>query len=201
MDPTSSAPPIVAVVVTCDPGPWLESVLASIARQDYPDLSVLVIDAGSETDPLPRVAAILPEAYVHRLSRRVGFGRAANEALKAVEGASHFLLCHDDVVLAPDATRLLVEEAYRSNAGIVGPKVLEWDTSDRLVSVGVGVDRTGATHALVERGELDQGQHDSVREVFMVPSGVTLVRADLFVDLGGFDPLVGQFGEDLDLCW
>ncbi|MGH9078266.1 MAG: hypothetical protein ACRDY0_12605, partial [Acidimicrobiales bacterium] len=56
-------------------------------------------------------------------------------------------------------------------------------------------------HPLVDPGELDQEQHDAVRDVFVAPSGVTLVRADLFVALGGFGPGVDQFGDDLDLCW
>src|SRR5687767_14686765 len=112
------APPVVAVVVTCDPGPWLEDVLAALDDQDYPNFSVLVVDDASTEDPTTRVAAVLPSAYVRRLPLRKGFGAACNEALELVEGASHYLFCHDDVAPDPDAVRLLVEEAFRSNAGI-----------------------------------------------------------------------------------
>ena len=63
MDPQPSAPPVVAVVVTCDPGPWLEETLSALAGQDYPNLSVLVIDAASAGDPTPRVAAILTRGF------------------------------------------------------------------------------------------------------------------------------------------
>ncbi|HWG73016.1 MAG TPA: glycosyltransferase family 2 protein [Acidimicrobiales bacterium] len=201
MDPQPSAPPVVVVVVSTDPGDWFEECLASIAAQEYPNLSVLVVDTASAVDPTPRVAAVLPRAYVRRLSERVGFGRAANEVLDIVEGASLYLFCHDDVALEPDATRVLVEEAFRSNAGITGPKVVQWEEPARLLAVGAGVDKVGVVHPLVEPGELDQEQHDAVRDVFVVPSGATLVRADLFAALGGFDPAVAQFGEDLDLCW
>ena len=37
-------------------------------------------------------------------------------------------------------------------------------------------------------GELDQEQHDAVRDVFYVSRAAMLVRADLFPELGGFDP-------------
>nr|MDQ2754946.1 glycosyltransferase family 2 protein [Actinomycetota bacterium] len=97
MDTQPSAPPVVAAVVTCDPGPWFEEALQSLADQDYPNLSVLVIDAASSVDPTDRVAAVLPSAFVRRLDKRVGFGRAANDVLNVVEGASHYVLCHDDV--------------------------------------------------------------------------------------------------------
>ena len=44
----ADVPPVVAVVVTCDPGWWLEPCLRALVAQDYPQLAVLVIDAGSE---------------------------------------------------------------------------------------------------------------------------------------------------------
>ena len=53
----------------------------------------------------------------------------------------------------------------------------------------------------MERGELDQEQHDAVRDVFALPSACMLVRADLFRALGGFDPSISFYGDDVDLCW
>src|SRR5581483_10971066 len=98
-------PPVVAVMVTCNPGWWMEDCLESLAQQDYPALSVLVIDADSAEDPTGRVATVLPTAFVRRVHRRRGFGLAANEVLSVVEGASHFVFCHDDVILTPSAVR------------------------------------------------------------------------------------------------
>ena len=199
--PEEQAPPVVAVVVACDPGPWFEECLEALGAQDYPNLDVLVVDAASHEELTARVAAVLPRAFILRQGERSGFSAAANEVLLAVEGASHLLICHDDVAPAPDAVRLMVGEAYRSNAGIVGPKLVEWDAPDRLIEVGIGVDRFGVAVERVEREELDQAQHDEVREVFAVPGGCTLVRADLFRALGGFDLDIELFGEDVDLCW
>ncbi|HYX44108.1 MAG TPA: glycosyltransferase family 2 protein, partial [Acidimicrobiales bacterium] len=201
MDSPLQAPPVVAVVVTCDPGPWLEEALAALAAQDYPNLSVLVVDANSTVDPTPRVSQVLPGAYVRRLPVNAGFGGSANAALEIVEGASHLLFCHDDVAPEPDAVRLMVEEAFRSNAGMVAPKLVDWRDPARLLAVGVGADKSGAPYPLVERGELDQEQHDAVRDVFVAPGACTLVRADLFASLGGFDPVMRLYGEDLDLSW
>ncbi len=200
-DPSSPAPAVVAVVVTRDPGLWFGEVLESLASQDYPNLSVLVIDAGSAEDPTPTVAAAMPSAFVRRLEKATGFGTAANEVLSIVEGASHYLFCHDDVALSPDAIRLLVEEAFRSNAGIASPKYVVWDAPEHLLAVGLTTDKVGAVRSLVDRGELDQEQHDAVREILVAPSGATLVRADLFSELGGFDGVVDCDGEDLDLSW
>src|SRR3984957_9592122 len=195
------APPVVAVVIAHDPGPWFEETLASLESQDYAELSVLVLDAASDEDLTTRVAAVLPTAYVRRFDENRGFGTTVNEVQAMVDGADYFLLCHDDEALLPDAVHLLVEEAFRSNAGIVSPKVVSWDDPERLIHVGMTVDKGGSVVDRVQPGEIDHGQHDAVRDVFVAPGGTTLVRADLFDELGGFDTAIVAMGEDLDLCW
>ncbi|MEO7556047.1 MAG: glycosyltransferase family 2 protein, partial [Acidimicrobiales bacterium] len=196
-----AAPSVVAVVVTHDAGPWLEDCLHALAEQHYVALSVLVIDADSAEDPTARVATVLPSAYVRKLTKNPGYGPAANEVLDVVEGASFFLFCHDDIAPEPDALQAMVEEAFRSNAGIVAPKLVQWDAPERLLQVGLAADKTGVPAPLVERGELDQEQHDGVADVFVAPGGCTLVRADLFAALGGYDASIDLLGEDVDLSW
>ena len=95
----------------------------------------------------------------------------------------------------------MVEELYRSNAGIVGPKLVTWDNPRVLQDVGLDVDRFGQPASRVDVGEVDQEQHDAVTDVFAVPSACLLVRADLFRALGGFDAAMSFHGEDVDLCW
>ena len=199
--PEELAPPVVAVVVSHDPGPWLEECLESLRAQDYPGLTVLVIDQASEPPLADRIAAVTPEFYLRRLETNLGFGPGANAVRGVVDGASHFVFCHDDVVLAPDAIRQMVEEAFRRNAGIIGPKLVDPDDDDRILQLGLGVDRFGAPVPRVERLEFDQSQHDEVQEVFAVPGGCILIRADLFDALEGFDDQISMFGEDVDLCW
>jgi GT2 family glycosyltransferase len=203
MDPQPSAPPLVAVVVADEPGEWFEEALQAVGSQDYPNQSVLVIDSAGKGDPGPRVASVLPDAFLRRPpgGRGAGYAAAANDVLKTVQGAAFLVFCHDDVAPEPDALRLMVEESLRSNAGIVAPKLVDWDRPDRLLGVGLSVDKTGASGPLVDHGELDQEQHDSVRDVFAVSSACLLVRADLFAELGGFDPAMDDYGADVDLCW
>lgn len=195
------APPVVAVVVTHDPGPDFEVALAQLAAQDYPALSILVVDSGSNHDPTARIAEVAPNAFVKRLEQNVGFAVAANETLRAVQGATFLLLCHDDIAPESDCVRILVEEAYRSNAAIVGPKLVDYAEPNVLLDVGQSIDRFGEPYSGLEPDELDQEQHDSVRDVFFVTDAAMLVRSDLFTELEGFDPATFPGGEDLDLCW
>ena len=197
----SLVPPVVAVLVTHDPGDWFDETLASLAAQNYPDLSVLVIDTASAVDPTPQILEVLPDARIERLDRDPGYSAAANLARDLAEGTAFHLFCHDDIALEPDTVRRLVEEAFRSNAGIVGPKLVSWQDPTRILQVGMSADKTGVLSPIAEPGELDQQQHDAVRDVFTVTGACTLVRADLFEALGGFDEGITSLGEDLDLCW
>jgi GT2 family glycosyltransferase len=202
---TQQAPPVVAVVIVHDPGPWFDTTMAALARQDYPNLRMLflVADGAVPFDEVQeRIVSVIPTAFVRSLGANAGFGPSANEVLRLVEGDNGlFLVCHDDVAPEPDALRLLVEELYRSNAGAVGPKFVEWDEPRVLQSVGLSMDRFGEIDPVVEVGEVDQEQHDGVRDVFALPSAYFLVRADLFRQLGGFDPAIDFHGEDVELCW
>jgi GT2 family glycosyltransferase len=195
------APPVVAVVVANDPGPWFEDVLASLGTQDYPNLNVLVLVTDDFSDAPARVRSRLPDAYVRSVGGNPGFGPAANAALKLVEGNGFFCFLHDDIVLDSDVISLLIEELYRSNAGLVGPKLVDWGDPRVLQHVGQGADRFGEIDPFVEPGEVDQEQHDAVRDVFVLPTACLLVRADLFRELGGFHPGIDYHGDDLDLCW
>lgn len=199
--PEEAAPTVVAVVVTSEAGPYFDATLNSLAAQDYPSLTAVVVDAASGSDTPARVATAIPGAYVRRLESNPGYAAAANQALETVEGAAYLLFCHDDVALDSDAVRQLVEESYRSNAGIVTPKFVDWEDVSRLQHVGAGLDRIGGIVPLVEPGELDHEQHDRVRDVFVAPGGCMLVRADLFSSLGGFDEGMTMLGEDVDLSW
>lgn len=198
-------PGVVAAIVVHEPSPVLPEVLEALGAQTYPDLQVLVLLANADEEFVARVQSltsnILPAAHV-RPVQAAGYGTAANGVLSFVEGTSgYFLLLHDDVALAPDAVRILVEESLRSKAAVVGPKLLEWDDPKRLQSVGFEGDRFGDLFDVVEPHEVDQEQHDAIRDVFVLSTACLLVRADLFRKLGGFEPSIRRYGEGLDFCW
>lgn len=201
-----TAPSVVSVMVVHEPGDWFDETLDALAAQDYPNLRSLFLLTPGLDDELAettaRIRRVIPSAFIRELGADVGFGPAVNEVLRLVEGDNgFFLLCHDDIAPDPRAVRILVAELFRSNAGIVGPKLIDWDEPRVLQHVGLGLDRFGEVDPLVGPGEVDQEQHDAVRDVFVLPSACMLVRADLFRALGGFDPAISFHGDDVELCW
>ena len=203
------APPVVAAIVVHQPCPWLEEVVTSLASQDYPNLQTLFFVTSStssastaSTFETEIIRHTLPAAVIRQVEGNPGYGPLMNEVSRLVEGESGFFcFMHDDVALDSNAISSMIEEMFRSNAGVVGPKIVMWDDVSVLQSVGLGADRIGDISPIVEQGEKDQEQHDAVRDVFLVPSACMLVRADLFREIGGFSPDMPLFGEDLDFCW
>ncbi len=211
---------VVAVVVTGDPGPELESCLRSLVTQDHA-VSILVIDDASAIDPTPRIASVAPSAYVRRLDSVVGWAAAANVSLDLVEGADWLLICHDDVAPAPDAVSELIAGALMAGADIVAPKLVSWDNHDRLLSIGFDSDGTARLVPTIEPGDLDQAQHDFMRPVTVASSACFLIAAERFRSIGGFTAAMTrprehppakvaalaqtvagpENGEDLDLSW
>ncbi len=189
-----------AVVVAHDPGDWFDETLESLSIQDYEHLKVTVVDAAS-SGVAARVAAVIAGATVIDAGAASGFSQAANEILRSRVEEDFLLVCHDDVALAPDAVSTLVAEALRSNAGVVGPKIVEWGRPEILQHAGYEVDRFAVSAERVASQDLDQEQHDGVSDVFALPSAVLLVRSELFVRLGGFDAGMAFRGEDVDFCW
>ncbi len=189
------------MVVAHDPGAWFEEALDSIVTQDYPRLDVVVVDGTAEGGLDERVRAIAPDATLIDASDTVGFAAAANTVLETDVESAFLLVCHDDVALSSDAVSVLVTEALRSNAGVAGPKLVEWEHPEVLQHVGFVVDQFAAAADVIEPAERDQEQYDRVRDVFAVPTACVLVRTGLFAAIGGFDPGITRRGEDVDFCW
>jgi GT2 family glycosyltransferase len=201
-DGGATQPQVQAVVIAHDPGPWFVEVLQSLAAQDYPRLSVLIVDVASAKPLGPLVRRHFPAADVRRLEEDPGgFGASVGAVVDDSIRAPLLLICHDDIALSPDAVSRLVEELLQSNGGLLGPKLVDWDEPSRLQHVGFSVDRFAFPQPVAEEGELDQEQHDAVNDVFVVPTACILARGDLFRSIGGFDPGITFRGDDVDLCW
>jgi len=195
-------PRILAVVVTSNGKKWLSDCLQSVAAQLFRS-DVIVIDNASASSAEEVTRRILPDAEFVRLNRNLGFGAAANHALEVSEhapSADYYLFLHDDVILEPEVTSLLLATGLETDAGVVGGKGLDMDSPEILLEVGLTADQFGYPFAGLEEGEIDQGQHDSRRETLYVSNACILVSRQCAERIGLWDGAYFAFGEDLDLC-
>ena len=193
---------VVAVVVCHNGRSFLRETFRGLAKQTRAIDDVVVVDTGSTDGSSEWARSRLGEDAV--LAVRGQFGRAVMAALRdpRCSGMEWLWLLHDDSAPEPDALeRLLAEAAQRPSAAILGPKLMSWTNPNRLQEVGWSVDRTGRAVSPIDEDEIDQGQHDQVREAFFVSTAGMLVRRSMLLQVGGFDERMPAFRDDLDLCW
>ena len=205
---------VTAVVVTHDGARWLPAALTALARSTRRPDRVVAVDTGSlDTTPdlLVRAQRVGLVDRVVTVARDTGFGAAVAAALATSSGTAEDAdpdlvgwawLLHDDSAPAATALEALLHHAdHVRTAEIIGAKLRGWRNQDVLVEIGVTVARSGNRVTGLERRELDQGQHDGVGDVLAVSSAGMLVRRDVWDELGGFDPSLPMFRDDVDFCW
>ena len=195
---------VTAILVVHDGAMWLPEVVASLASQTRPIDYTLAVDTGSEDASLK----LLKNARVASVSlpRDTGFGEAVSAGLGSFPnrfGANEWIwLIHDDCAPQPGALEALLNAVdNRPQVAIAGPKLRGWYDRTHLLEAGVSIANNGARWTGLESHEYDQGQHDGIREVLAVSTAGMLIRREVFEELGGFDPNLTLFRDDVDLGW
>ena len=199
---------VVAVVVAHDGARWLPRLLSALGTASRSADLVVGVDTGSSDASASLLRASAAVDIVVEASRESGFGSAVSSGLEAAAPAlpgvedGWIWLLHDDCAPAPDALeRLLDVVAAEQDVAVVGCRMRAWPSGRRLLEVGVTITGTGHRETGVELGEYDQGQHDELRDVLAVSSAGMLVRRDVWRSLGGFDPELPLFRDDVDFGW
>ena len=196
---------VTAILVLHDGATWLPEVVTSLTSQTHPIERVIAVDTGSTDSSVNLVkGARIP---VLAMARDTGFGEAvahAVDSLPAVVDSDHewIWILHDDLSLDPNALANLIKEIdLRPNAAMAGPKLLGWNDRTHLLEIGISIAANGNRWTGLERFEYDQGQRDGVHEVLAVSTAGALIRRDVFTQLGGFDPNLDLFRDDVDFGW
>ncbi|WP_283138488.1 glycosyltransferase family 2 protein [Rhizohabitans arisaemae] len=202
---------VTAVVVSHDGARWLPETLDGLLRQTRPVDRVIAVDNGSRDRSLEIytegfAGQVVPHAVLS-LPRSTGFGEGVRQALEHPLARPHpsgewIWLLHDDCTPDEGALEFLLRAAELDpRASVLGPKLCDWMDRRVLIEVGVTIDKAGRRETGLEWREFDQGQHDGVREVLSVSTAGMLIRREVWEELGGLDPDLPLFRDDLDLCW
>ena len=196
-------PTVVAVLVAHDGASYLPRTLAALAAQSRRPDVVVAVDTGSTDGTSELLAASELVDRVVTAPQDTGFAAAVFLGLAEVKAPMDWIwVLHDDSAPGRDCLGELLRAAAASpSLALVGPKVLGWDDPRRLLEVGVTLSGSGRRETGLERREQDQGQHDGQRDVLAVGSAGSLVRWSVWEELGGYDPALVLFREDVDLGW
>jgi len=172
-----------AVVLTWNGAHLLPECLRALRRQDARvPLHIVVVDNASTDGTAALLACDFPDVEHLRLPENMGYSRGNNEAMRRAldAGADFVALINNDVELAPDWLRILLDAARaHPEAGLI------------LDGFGRARDRDFRV-PLAELSRTDG-------EVEGVSGGAALLRASMLREIGLFDPAYFAYYEDVDL--
>ena len=211
VDDRSENPPIeihhfvTAVVISQNGEEWLPTTLKNLRNQSRPVDQFVAADIESDDSSVTLLQSAGAGFIVH-LPQGSPQSMAANACLKEVDdrlGHVHWMwFLHDDSAPEIDALeKLLVAANLNPNASVIGSKVIDWNDNEHVLEVDSSVTSIGTRFTVLERGELDQGQHDRIHQSHSVSSAGMLVRVDTFAQLGGFTTQIPHYRNELEFCW
>jgi GT2 family glycosyltransferase len=178
-------PRVSVVVCSYNGARTLRDTLEGLARLQYPNFEVIVVNDGS-TDATPALAAEYDVRLISTDNR--GLSSARNTGWQAASGE---IVAYIDDDAYPDP-HWLHYIAYsfmtRDWVGVGGPNIAP--PGDGAIAECVANAPGGPVHVLV-----------SDREAEHIPGCNMAFRREALAAVGGFDPRYRAAGDDVDLCW
>lgn len=170
-------------IITCtwNSQPWLAESIASVLKQDWPEIEIIFVDGGSTDNTLAQIKAI--ERPVKLIGPvQGGISNAMNHGLEAATGDIVAYLHSDDFYLRTDGL-CIVARAFASSGcrWLFGRTLRAID--GQLLSEGFSAPRYSRTQLL--RGNF-------------IPHPATFVARSLIQQAGGFDTRL-RYAMDYDL--
>lgn len=187
-------PRVDVVVVAYGPEPELASCLDSVLRSEGVCVRVALVDNGCTRPDLADLCAD-DRVQVVRPAGNVGFSRGCNLGVAAL-GSEFVALVNSDAYVDPRALSRLVTGLV-GDVGVTTACVLLANDPGRVNSVGNPVHYLGISWA---GGWGDSsGAHTAARDVASASGAGVALRRALWEELGGFDPALFMYCEDLEL--
>lgn len=172
----------------------------------------ILVDNGSTDGSSTAVAEAFPQVRLLAETENHGFARANNIAAEVATGRYLLLLNSDTVVLDGAVDRLMAFARERPEARLWGGRTVFGDGSLNIGSAwgaqtmwsafcfATGLTLMFPNSNLFNSEGLTAWRRDSEREVDIVSGCFLLIEAELWRELGGFDPAFFMYGEEADLC-
>ncbi len=178
-------PRISVVVCSYNGARTIVDCLEGLARLDYPDYEVIVVDDGSRD-----ATAASARRYACRLIQTPnrGLARARNAGLAAASGEIVAYI-DDDAFPDPHWLRYLAATFMSTlHAGVGGPNIAP--PGDGWIAECVARAPGGPLHVLLSDQEAEH-----------IPGCNMAFRRTCLEAIGGFDPQFRTAGDDVDVCW
>lgn len=199
---------VAVVILNWNGRDMLAKYLPSVVEfSSLPGVEIVVADNGSTDDSLDYLSEKFPMVRQIVLPENYGFAEGYNRALRQID-ADYFVLlnsdvevtanwlsplynyleAHEEVVACQPKIRSVVNPEYFEHAGAAGGFL------DKYAYPFC----RGRIFSEVEK---DEGQYDTIKEVFWATGACLFIRAKDYFDAGGLDGTFFAHMEEIDLCW
>ena len=190
--------PVVSVVIVNKDGvSHLETLMPTLASQDYPRIEMVLVDNGSKDESVSIFRKQFPDAKIVELKKNIGFSGGNNFGIEKATGEYIFLL-NNDTVLADDCVSQLVAAAQgKTDMAAIVPKMFHWRLPKFINAIGNSV-RPWGWGGDNYIGHLDIGQFDRIKQVFSACFGAVMISRGALDKVGLLDPKYRFYYEDAD---
>lgn len=198
----AGAPLSSIVIPTYNGRRFLEVCLASVSEhlpRDRAGLAeVIVVDDASTDGTAEWIASEFPWVRLVRLPRNGGFCAAANAGIAAA-GGRFIQLLNNDTEVMPGWLEAGLAPFADPSVGSVAPLVLVRSDPGRVDSAGDSYTISGWPTKRGHGQPAERWRDRPLEEVFTASGSSAFYRAEAIRRVGGFDPLLGSYYEDVDL--
>ncbi len=180
-----------------------EALLDSIqGNNSYKALEIIVVDNGSEVNPVPIWVAKYPTVKFIRSETNLGFAGGNNLGIKEAKGAYLFFVNNDTEFTEHLVADLVKTMDDNPEAGMVSPKIRYFDQPEILQYAGFSkMNFYTARTKTFGQFELDKGQYDHLTgETGYIHGAAMMVRREAITKAGLMPENYFLYYEEMDWC-
>jgi GT2 family glycosyltransferase len=198
-----SEPSVALIIPSYNNKNDLCECIESIKQSNYVNYKIIVIDDGSIDGTSETISEKYPEVILLRGDGNLWSTASINWGIKkSIEiKCDCIIILDNDLVIAPDFIKVLVDSIIENGKSIIVPKVLQYFDKQRLECAGYYKRKLGLEVLGIGEGELDNGQYNQTKLIPCAETIMTVKTAD-FEDLGLQDEVnMPLYAADLDFTW
>lgn len=197
---------ISVVILNYNGAEMLRRFLPSVIEHS-PEAEVIVADNASTDNSIEVMRNTFPSVRLIELDKNYGFADGYNKALREITNQYYLLLNSDVEVTAGWLAPLLTFMDSNKDVAACQPKLLNYKEKHLFEYAGGAggfIDRYGYPFCrgrIFDTIEQDNGQYDSMCDLFWATGASLMIRSDDYWSAGGLDGTFFAHMEEIDLCW
>ena len=200
-------PRVAVVILNFNGKEFLEHYLPSVVEHLHEDAELIVVDNASTDGSAAWLIEHYPNLRLISMEKNFGYAGGYNRALQDIK-AEYYLLLNSDVEVTEDWMQPMIDlmDAQPEIAALQ-PKIKSYEDIRKFEYAGASgglLDKWGYPFCrgrIFDHVEMDLGQYDDPKRIFWATGAAFMIRADRFLQAGGFDDRFFAHMEEIDLCW